>query len=301
MPFLSGSVKASVKLPDGREVRMGDSLERRDVTPGYLKLLGVPLLRGRHLSDDDRADTQGVVVINQTAARKCWPGQEALGRRLTLDGKERVVVGIAADIRSFGPEVPARPEGYIPMAQGRRLIGATLLMRTAGDPLKVLPAVKSAIWSVNKDQPITGPLFTLEQIMERLIAQRRFTMTLFALLGVLGLVISAVGVYGVMAYLVAQRTNEIGVRIALGATPGGVVAMVLGRAGALIGIGLAIGTAVALYASRFAKSFLFQLEPNDPRVFAAALTVLALAGLVASVVPARRAAAVDPIVALRRE
>ena len=172
---------------------------------------------------------------------------------------------------------------------------------TAGDPLKVLPAVKAAIWSVNKDQMIGGTIFTLDAYMDRLIAQRRFTMTLFALFGVLGLVISAVGVYGVMAYLVAQRTGEIGLRIALGATPGGVLAMVLRRAGVLVGVGLAIGTAVALYATRFAKSFLFELEPNDPRVFAVALAVLALAGLAASMVPARRAAAVDPIVSLRRE
>jgi ABC-type antimicrobial peptide transport system permease subunit len=149
--------------------------------------------------------------------------------------------------------------------------------------------------------PIIGEVGTAEDRLDGLLAHRRFSMALLVLFGVLGLVISAVGVYGVMAYLVAQRTNEIGVRIALGATPGGVVTMVLRRAGALIGIGLAIGTGVALYASRFAKAFLFQLEPNDPRVFAAALAVLALAGLVASAVPARRAAAVDPIVALRRE
>jgi len=303
LPFQGGSAKASVKLPDGREFGTGERLERRYVTPGYLKLLGVPLLRGRHLSDDDRAGTQGVVVINQTAARKYWPGQEALGQHLIVDGvgQDRVVVGIIADIRSFGREEPVRPEGYIPMAQVSRIVGATVLMRTAGDPLKVLPAVRAAIWSVSKDQPINGPLFTLEQYMDRLIAQRRFTMTLFALFGILGLVISAVGVYGVMAYLVAQRTSEIGVRMALGATPGGVVAMVLRRAGALIGVGLALGAGVAWYFSAVAKSFLFQIEPTDPRVFAAALAVLAVAGLAASVVPARRAASVDPIVALRQE
>jgi len=301
LPLSGGFSNADVKLADGREFTgMSEAIERRLVTPGYLPLLGVPLLRGRHLSDDDRVGTQGVIVINQAAARKYWPGQEALGQHLTFDKKERVVVGVVADIRSFGPEAPVRPEGYIPMAQGR-IIGGTLLMRTAGDPLKALPAAKAAIWSVNMDQMIAGTVFTLDRYMDRLIAQRRLAMTLFALFGVLGLVISAVGVYGVMAYLVAQRTNEIGVRIALGAAPGGVVTMVLRRAGALIGIGLTIGTGVALYASRFAKSFLFQLEPNDPRVFAAALAVLALAGLVASVEPARRAAAVDPIVALRRE
>jgi putative ABC transport system permease protein len=300
LPFTGGFAKAFVKLPGGREFRMGEALERRFVTPGYLKLLGVPLLRGRDLSDDDRADTQPVIVVNEAAARKYWPDQDAVGQRCTVGGKERVVVGIVGDTRSFGPEASVRQEGYLPLAQGR-VLGATLFVRTAGDPLKVLPAVKAAIWSVNKDQRMSGTVSTLEGFMRRLIAQRRFTMTLFALFGVLGLVISAVGVYGVMAYLVEQRTSEIGVRMALGATPGSVVTMVLRRAGLLIGVGLAMGTGVAWYAGRLAKSFLFELEPTDPRVFAVALTVIALAGLAASMVPARRAASVDPIVALRQD
>jgi hypothetical protein len=241
-----------------------------------------------------------VVLINQTAAREYWPGQEALGQRLVVNRRETVVVGIVADVRHWRLEGPVEPECYLPLLQGSAA-GQMILVRTAGNPLTVLPAIRKAIWSVNNDVPIIGDEGTAEDRLNRLLAQRRFSMALLVLFGVLGLAISAVGIYGVLAYLVDQRTNEIGVRMALGATAGGVVAMVLRRAGALIGIGLAIGTGVALYAGRFAKSFLFQLEPNDPRVFAAALTVLALAGFVASVVPARRAAAVDPIVALRRE
>jgi ABC-type antimicrobial peptide transport system permease subunit len=176
-----------------------------------------------------------------------------------------------------------------------------ILVRTAGNPLTVLPAIRKAIWSVNNDVPIIGDQAAAEDRLDRLLAQRRFSMALLVLFGVLGLAISAVGIYGVLAYLVAQRTSEIGVRMALGATPGGVVAMVLRRAGALIGVGLALGAGVAWYFSAVAKSFLFQIEPTDPRVFAAALAVLAVAGLAASVVPARRAASVDPIVALRQE
>ncbi len=300
-PPLSGSwSNTNVTLPGGREFKGdGEAIERRVVTPGYLELLRVPLLRGRHLTDDDRAKAERVIVINQAAARKYWPDEDALGQRLTLNGEERVVVGIVGDIRHFGPEAPPRQEGYIPLAQSK-VLGATLVMRTAGDPLKLLPAVKAAIWSVSRDQRISGTVFTLEGYMDRLIAQRRFNMALLALFGVLGLTISAVGIYGVMAYLVAQRTSEIGVRMALGATPGAVVAMVLRRAGLLVALGLTLGSGVSWYFSAAVKSFLFQVEPTDPRIFAGALLVLALAGLAASAVPARRAAAVDPVIALRR-
>jgi putative ABC transport system permease protein len=277
-------------------------IEHRLVTPEYLKVLRLPLLRGRHLTDDDRAGTQPVVVINEAAARMYWPGQEALGQRLLVEKEtvERFVVGIIGDIRSFGPEEPVRPESYIPLAQGAAG-GAVLVMRTPGDPLKTLPAVRAAIWSVNKHQRISGTVFTLEQYMERLVAQRRFNMTLLALFSVVGLVIAAVGVFGVLAYQVAQRTGEIAVRMALGASAIGVLLMVLRRAGVLVGLGMAIGTGFAWYFSRLARAFLFQIEPTDPRVFAAALAVVACAGLAAAVVPARRAASVDPLVALRRE
>jgi ABC-type antimicrobial peptide transport system permease subunit len=167
--------------------------------------------------------------------------------------------------------------------------------------MSVLPAIKAAIWSVNREQRLTGDTFTLERYMDRLIAQRRFNMAVLALFGVLGLVIAAVGIYGVMAYVVAQRTSEIGVRVALGATRGNVVLLVLRRAGALLAAGLAIGAAGAWYLSAGVKSFLFEVQPNDLGIFAAALAVLASAGLLASALPARRAAAVDPIVALRSE
>ena len=161
--------------------------------------------------------------------------------------------------------------------------------------------MKAAIWNVNREQRLTADAVTLEKYMERLIAQRRFNMALLALFGILGLMIAAAGIYGVMAYVVAARTNEIGVRMALGATPRAVMSMVLGRAALLVFAGLAIGGAVAWYLSASLKSFLFQVEPSDARILVAALVTLASAGLLASAVPARRAAAVDPLVALRHE
>jgi len=252
------------------------------------------------VNNDDRKESTPVIVINQAAAQRYWPGQEALGQRIKLSDTERVVVGIVGNIRHLGPETAPRQEGYIPATQDRQF-GASLVIRTAGDPLTVLPAVKAAIWSINKEQRLTGDTVTLERYLDRLIAQRRFNMAVLALFGMLGLVIAAVGIYGVMAYVVAQRTNEIGVRMALGATRANVVTMVLRRAGALMALGLAIGGAGAWYLSAGIKSFLFEVQPNDLGIFTAALAVLACAGLLASALPARRAATVDPLVALRSE
>jgi predicted lysophospholipase L1 biosynthesis ABC-type transport system permease subunit len=257
-------------------------------------------LKGRYLTAADRDGSPAVLVINQAAAQRYWPGQDALGQRIKLNDKERVVVGIVGNIHHLGPETAPRQECYIPIAQDRQF-GSALVIRTSGNPMAVLPSVKAAIWSVNREQRLTGDTLTLEGYMDRLIAQRRFNMTVLALFGALGLVIAAVGIYGVMAYVVAQRTNEIGVRMALGATRGNVVSMILRRAAALMVVGLVIGGAGAWYLSTGLKSFLFQVQPNDAGIFTAALAVLSFAGLLASALPARRAATVDPLIALRSE
>ena len=301
LPLTGSWSRTSVEIPGRGELKGDDdSIDQRSVTRDYLKLLRVPLLRGRHLTDQDREGAEQVAVINQAAARKYWPDQDALGQRIILNKTERTVVGIVGDIRHLGPETPPRQEIYVPLAQAGT-IGATLALRTKGNPLAVLPAVKAAVWSVNPEQRLSGDTLTLEAYMDRLIAQRRFNMALLALFGILGLMIAAAGIYGVMAYVVAARTNEIGVRMALGATPRAVMSMVLGRAALLVFAGLAIGGAVAWYLSASLKSFLFQVEPSDARILVAALVTLASAGLLASAVPARRAAAVDPLVALRHE
>jgi predicted permease len=301
LPLTGSWSRTGVELPGrGKLEGEGDDIDRRSVSATYLQLLRIPLLKGRYVNNDDRKESTPVIVINQAAAQRYWPGQEALGQRIKLSDTERVVVGIVGNIRHLGPETAPRQEGYIPATQDRQF-GASLVIRTAGDPLTVLPAVKAAIWSINKEQRLTGDTVTLERYLDRLIAQRRFNMAVLALFGMLGLVIAAVGIYGVMAYVVAQRTNEIGVRMALGATRANVVTMVLRRAGALMALGLAIGGAGAWYLSAGIKSFLFEVQPNDLGIFTAALAVLACAGLLASALPARRAATVDPLVALRSE
>ncbi len=300
-PLTGSWSRTDVELPGrGKLETEGDEIDRRSVTPNYLQLLRIPLRKGRYLSDDDREGSIPVVVINQAAADRYWPGQEALGQRVTFNKVERTVVGIVGNIHHLGPEIAPRQEAYIPAVQDQ-YFGSMLVIRTAGHPMAVLPAVKNAIWTVNKEQRFTADSITLEDYLDRLIAQRRFNMAVLGLFGVLGLVIAAVGIYGVMAYVVAQRTNEIGVRMALGATRGNVVTMVLRRAGALMAFGLLIGGLGAWYLSAGLKTFLFEVQPNYAGIFAAALAVLACAGLLASALPARRAATVDPLIALRSE
>jgi putative ABC transport system permease protein len=278
------------------------SIDRRLVSANYLELLRIPLKRGRYLSEADRSGGERVIVINETAARKYWPNADPIGQRVKMNDLERVVVGIVGDIRHLGPETPARQECYIPFNQEKN-IGGTLVMRTNADPLTVLPAVKAAIWSVNKEQRLTGDTVTLEGYMDRLVAQRRFNMALLVLFGTLGLVIAAVGIYGVMAYVVAQRENEIGVRMALGATRQNVVSMVLKRAALLTAVGLATGAAVAWPLSSLLQlqTFLFQVEATSVGIYSLAVGTLAASALMASAIPAFRAASIDPLVALRRE
>jgi predicted permease len=301
VPLTGSWSRGKVTLPGRGELTgEGDDIDIRRVTPNYLHLMRIPLIKGRYLTRDDRANAPLVLVINQAAAARYWPGQDALGRQVTIGDNTFTVVGIVGNVHHLGPEIAPRQECYISTAQGESY-GGSLVIRTAGDPMAALPAVKAAIWSVNPEERLTGETVTLEGYMDRLIAQRRFNMAVLALFGLLGLVIAAVGVYAVMAYLVAQRTNEIGVRMALGATRGNVLALVLRGAAVLTGAGLAIGGVAAWYLSAGLQTFLFRIRPADLRILGGAVATLALAALAATAIPARRAAGVDPLVALRRE
>jgi putative ABC transport system permease protein len=295
LPLTQSWSRMSVSLP-GRERPTGDDafILSTGVSDGYFAQLRIPLVDGRFSSDEDRDGAPPVIIVNETAARKYWPGRSPIGEKLG----GRTVIGVVGDIRQYGPEQPPRQAAFTPIAQSFSP-NAHLLIRTAGDPLELLPAAKAAIWSVNPSQHFSEDVVTLEGHMNRLLAPQRFNMALMAILGIMALVIAAAGMFGVMAYVVAQRTNEFGVRIALGATSRQIVSMVLKGAAGLIACGLAIGAVAAWYLSSFAEAFLFQVQPTDPRVFAAALILLALAGLTAAAIPARRAAAVDPLVSLR--
>ena len=297
IPMGGGMSVTSITVP-GRKIENDDGISIRGVTPEYHKALRIPLKAGRLFEATDRKDSANVVILNESAARKYFPGEDPVGRSVGLS-EDRTVVGIVGDVHQFSLETEPRAEAYVPIAQQEAPFG-DLVIRTSDDPYQVLPAVKAAVLAVLPDVPLRN-VRTMEEIFARRVAQRRLNMLLLGLFGVLGLVISAVGIYGVMAYVVAQRTREIGVRMALGATRSNVVGMVLRSAGLLVVLGLVIGAVGAWSVSAAAKSFLFRLDPSDPRAFVAAVASLSLAALVASAIPALRAASIDPMVALRAE
>jgi putative ABC transport system permease protein len=296
---LGGSMSVTQIVIPGRTLERADQgISLRRITPGYHEALGMTLQAGRFFDETDRQGAMPVVIINESAAAKYFPGESAIGKSITVSGA-RTIVGVVGDIYQSTLETAPRTEAYVPMAQGR-IIFSELVVKTSGDPAAVAPAVRSAAV-----QSMPGVLLrnvtTMDEVISRMTAQRRFNMLLLGLLGLLGLVIATVGVYGVLAYVVAQRTREIGVRMALGATRGAVLAMVLRNATSLVAAGLVLGGIGAWSLSSAAETFVFRMDVNDPRVFGMAVATLAVAAFIASVVPARRAANVDPTVALRAE
>jgi predicted permease len=283
----------------GQPLDRGMSVSVKVVTPGYHRTLAIPLSRGRTFSDDDRAGAEAVVILSDAAARMPFAGDDPLGRVVTVGGADRRVVGVVANARQSSFEVSPHPEVYLPMAQSPYRYGF-LLLRTSGDPNDALPGLRAIVAQVLPMEPLRQ-IARLDDLVAAQTAERRLNMLMFSLFGLLGLVISAVGLFGVIAYLVSQQTRDIGIRMALGATRSRVVAGVLGHAGGLVLSGLVAGGLAAWSLSNVAGAFLFGLDPRDARAYAVAMVTLLAAALVATVLPARRAASISPIEALRHE
>jgi predicted permease len=298
IPFTRNMTIDALRVPgSSNEGDLGVSIKA--VTPDYHRAMRIPLRAGRLFDATDRRGAAGVVIITESVARSAFPNQDPIQRTVILSNQPLTVVGVVADVRQWTLEGNSRPEVYIAMAQGETSSGY-LVIGTSVDPYDVLPAVKTIATSVLPGVPLRY-VTSMQQAMDRQMAQRRLNMLMLGLFGLLGLVISAVGVYGVMAYIVSQRTREIGVRMALGATRSKVVGMVLANACALVFAGLAVGGIGAWYLGATAQAFLFGIEPHDARAFLAAVVALSAAAITASAIPARRAAGVDPTVALRGE
>jgi predicted permease len=284
----------------GRELPRNADIDFNQISPDYFRAIKVPLLKGRFFTEDDSQNSEPVVILNQAAAARYFAGEDAIGKIVRLTGN-RTVVGVVGNIRHDGPEAAWRTQAFVPVAQSR-VLGATLVVRTTRGARGVLSAVRQAIWA---EFPAALPTHlvegTLDTYFDGLVAQRRFNMMLLALFGVLGLTIASVGIYGVIAYAVSQRTQEIGIRMALGALPSTILKSVLGGALLYVIAGLAIGLMGAWGLAGLVRGFLFQIQPHDPRVYAGVLLVLAISGLAAAFVPARRASRVDPLIALRME
>ena len=284
----------------GRELPRNTDIDFNQVSPDYFRTIRVPLLKGRAFTDADSENSQPVVILNQSAVARYFEREDPLGKVVRLAG-DRTVVGVVGDIRHQGPESAWRTQAFVPLAQSRAL-GATLVVRTVSGARGIFPAVRQAVWSEFPDPlPTRVDEHALSYYLDALVAQRRFNMLLLSLFGVLGLSIASVGIYGVMAYVVGQRTHEIGIRMALGARPSTVLMSVLGSALLTMAMGLAIGLIGAWSLAGLVSGFLFGVQPHDSTVYAAVLAMLLTAGLTAAFVPARRAAAVDPVIALRVE
>jgi putative ABC transport system permease protein len=311
-PDLPFAIEGRFDMETGEGI--GDA-QYRSVSPAFFETLGIRLMAGRTLEARDNAQGVGVALINETAARRFWPDSEALGARITMGGPfvpelsdpaPREIIGIVQDVREMGVERDAPAIVYVPISQmpdglaklAIQLLPASLVVQGTGDPMPLVGAVKATVLDYDPAQPVSE-IATLEEIMTRSLGSQRFNMTLLGILAGLALVLSAVGIYGVLAYLVGQRTREIGIRMALGANRSTVVRLVLRQGMTAVALGIGIGVVVALGANRLMSSLVFGVSLADPVAFAVVASVLALVALAATYLPGRRAARVNPVTALR--
>ena len=304
---LSGGVYAGGFSIEGRVATSETDdfvADRRMISPDYFKALGIPLLKGRAFTDRDDQTSPGVVVVSDSWARRFLPNEDPIDKRIKLGGRDSTrpwlsIVGIAGDVRDTALESNARPCVYIPYPQFPSS-GMTLAVRAAFDPKLLISAIRDEVWAVDKEQPITD-LKTMDQYVAESVSPRRFNAMLLAIFAGLALVLASVGIYGVMAYSVTQRTHEIGIRVALGAQSSHVIRLVVGRGMALVLSGVAIGLAGALALTRVMTSLLYGVSATDPLTFGVVSGVLVAVALLANYIPARRATRIDPMVALRYE
>jgi putative ABC transport system permease protein len=300
-PFSGGNTAIPFTVVGRPPARPGEFLQAgwRSVTPGYFAALGLRLKRGRLLNEQDVDNGPPVIVITDTMARRFWPGEDAVDRQIQIQGAKRpfTVVGVVNDIRAQTLQEEPAPVMYLPYQQVS-LRSMWLTVRAVGAPTSVASAVQREIWAIDKTLPVAN-VQPLEQLMSQAAAQPRLTMLIFGLFAAAALALAVIGVYGVVAYSVAQRTREIGVRLALGAQPSRIVRSVVRHGLLLAGLGIAIGLAGAYALARFIAAILYGTEPTDALTYGAVAVTLALCAAVASLAPARRAARVDPVTALR--
>jgi predicted permease len=294
------TVEGEPPLPTGE---YNDALYR-EVTPGYLEMLGAKAKEGRFLLDSDHEGGSQAVVVNEFLAKRHWPGKSAVGKRIRFGGEKETwwtVVGVVRDIRERGLLYDMKPAVYVPVTQVRKPSGFSMLVvRTSNDPLSTVKMVEGAVWAVDPQQPVSY-VRSMDQLMDADVADRTRPMILLGGFAGLALVLACLGVYGVLAYAVAQRTREIGVRMALGAKPLDVTRMILGRGMKLSAIGLLAGGALAAGLGALLRTLLYGVTPAAPGIYAGTAAALVLVAMVACVIPAQRAARVDPAVALRNE
>ena len=313
--ILATAISSGAPLAPGRPSNIIFEIEGRPVdnkqakpqtnveiaTPATFKLLGVPLLSGRYFTDQDTEKSAEVAIVSRSFARHYFPGEDPINKRITGDSsgkKWTTIVGVVGDVKQYGLDKDPVDTAYLPLAQ--QSMASTILVKTAGDPMNYANQLRQAVFSVDPDQPIRD-VKTLDELRGDSLAATRLTSVLLALFAALALIIAATGLSGVTALLVSQRTREIGIRRALGAQRGEVLAMVVKQSMRVILLGLGAGIVGALLASRVMSTLLFHTPPTDPVTFVGVALVLLAVALVASYLPARRVTRVNPLIALRAE
>ncbi len=295
--------------PEGALVHVNETYDanNRVVTPGYFETMKIPLREGRFFDERDTQDAEPVAMINETMARKFWPNQDPIGKRFKRASAKNPnpwvrIVGIVGDVRQMRLNEPPRQEMYFPDPQSENnwMKLRDLVIRTKVNPESLASTIRQAVWSVDRDQPVSD-VMSRDDLLDKEVTRWRVEATLLGALALLALTLACVGMYGVLSYLVTQRTPEIGIRLALGANASNVFRNVTGHGMSLVAIGIAIGLAAALGVSRLLASLLFEVNATDPAIYAGTAAVFALIAFAACAVPARRAAKVDPVIALRYE
>ena len=277
----------------------------RAIGPGYFNTMGIPIVRGRDFTDQDKADSKDLVVISEKTAQHFWPGQDPIGKRLkpgssTSKSEWREVIGIVKDVRQNDLIAPPKMQMYFTYRQLKDIAANALVVRTTIEPMILAGSVRNAIWSVDKDQTVAD-INTMDHIVAAAVARQRFSMVLLGVFAALALLLASVGIYGVMSYSVAQRTREIGIRMALGARRADVLQMTVRQGLKLVGAGMILGLGAAFLLTRVMATLLYGISATDPMTFIGISVVLLAVAILASYVPALRATKVDPITALRAQ
>jgi putative ABC transport system permease protein len=299
---LSGSNTDSSFIIEGQDPKATGAYpdeEIRDVTPDYFRVLETPLLKGRFFTEADTADSPPVVIVNQAFVKKYFRNGEALGKRISRDDtnpKWATIVGVVADIKHRGLDTEAQPEYYLPHTQepDREMV---LAVRSAQDARTLARTVQEELRNVDPDIPLSN-VRTFDAVVADSVAPRRLSVVLLSAFSGIALLLASVGMYGVMSFLVVQRTHEIGVRMALGAQRSDVLRMVIGHAAKLLGMGAAIGLPIAFFSNSALRTLLYEVGPFDLSIFLIVTLILAGVALLASYIPALRAARADPVIAL---
>lgn len=293
---INGFMLDGLVVPSGQNA---PSAAMITVSDGVFRTLGAPMVQGREFEPSDKAGTTPVAVVNEAFVRLWFPDRAAVGQALIMGATRFQIVGVVNDIRQVAMSQPATPTIYLSNVQTGR-VQATFVVRTQGEPMLLAESLRRAIWSVDRLQPITS-VFTLEEAMGDALARPRLITVVLGFFGVLGMLLGAIGLYGVLAFLISQRRREIGVRLALGATPARVLGMILSKGLALAGTGVVVGVTGAILLGGYLRDVLYGVAPTDVRTFAVVSVMLLVVSAVASIIPARRAASVDPAITLRGE